>query len=347
MFLRHLERSSSTSHPVDNDVPKMRSTFKVNSAFHGEAVSIYGIDHPHLAIISFSMSDPSLTSTHFYDGILLWQYNSLFFHAEGLAPDVQHTVVFSLHGGTALFDYAVVTVDAEEGASYNSLSSLTPAPTSSESSNPPNKSKTGVTIGPIIRVVVLFTLLGAICLFLRHRRKSGIQCEPVERTEQVPHQSPILANSMVEPFQLNANDTSARNLNHPWSTKIVPNAGSYFPSTTSASEGPPLPSTSATSTGDFRRHKTEMEERLRNLEALEACVKVAKIPGVSDSDNGGQDTSFLHEVIVVVCKRATYDYICPHRRLFTRLFQRRVAVIRTTTKRALRSLMAVPMRTTK
>jgi hypothetical protein len=38
MFLRHLERSSSTSHPVDNDVPKMRSTFKVNSAFHGLSI---------------------------------------------------------------------------------------------------------------------------------------------------------------------------------------------------------------------------------------------------------------------------------------------------------------------
>jgi hypothetical protein len=71
---------------------------------------------------------------------------------------------------------------------------------------------------------------------------------------------------------------------------------------------------------------------LEHMHLQEACVKVAKIPGVSDSDNGGQDTSFLHEVIVVVCKRATYDYICPHRRLFTRLFQRRVAVIRTTTK---------------
>jgi hypothetical protein len=92
--------------------------------FSGNAVYIYGIDVQNPANISFSMDDPPLKSFHYQNtgDHNIYVYDSLFFQAANLAPDTQHTVTWvlekgSLGGGSALFDYAVVTANEVEPSS--------------------------------------------------------------------------------------------------------------------------------------------------------------------------------------------------------------------------------------
>jgi hypothetical protein len=93
----------------------------------GNAVYIYGIDVHNPANISFSLNDPPLKSFYYHDtgDRNIYVYDSLFFQAVNLAPDTQHTVMWVLEkggpgtpgGGSALFDYAVVTTNEAEPSS--------------------------------------------------------------------------------------------------------------------------------------------------------------------------------------------------------------------------------------
>ncbi|KAJ7613747.1 hypothetical protein DFH06DRAFT_138323 [Mycena polygramma] len=123
--------------------------------FQGSAVYIYGIDVINPASISFAMNNPAKTSVHLYEG-QDYVYNSLFFSANDLDPQSEHTVTWSLNsspggGGAGLFDYAVVTVDQADPSSSSTTSPVgttSPASTntagstlrSSSSSNPRSNS---------------------------------------------------------------------------------------------------------------------------------------------------------------------------------------------------------------
>jgi len=169
--------------------------------FQGTAVYIYGIDVVDPANITFAMNNPSVTSFHYYsgDGYI---YNSLFFSATNLDPSVQHTVTWLMEtssngGGSALFDYAKVTIDqadASSSSASNSKSSsagsttggasLTSSPSSASSPSPngtargvvspspssttsgtvspiKSHSKTCATVGTMVAVVVGLALFGA------------------------------------------------------------------------------------------------------------------------------------------------------------------------------------------
>ncbi|KAJ6492796.1 hypothetical protein C8R47DRAFT_1119803 [Mycena vitilis] len=94
--------------------------------FQGSAVYIYGIDVINPASISFAMNDPAKTSVHLYEG-QDYAYNSLFFSANDLDAQSEHTVTWALNsspvgGGAGLFDYAVVTVDQADPSSSSTTS---------------------------------------------------------------------------------------------------------------------------------------------------------------------------------------------------------------------------------
>ncbi|KAJ7190428.1 hypothetical protein GGX14DRAFT_605854 [Mycena pura] len=166
----------------------------------GSAVYIYGIDVDNPANISFAMNDPFKTSFHYYGGEG-YVYNSLFFSANNLDSNVQHTVTWILEtsstggGGAGLFDYAVVTLDQAADSSSSSPasstgsvgSSLGPSPspssssvsaTSAGSSGGPvvatttHKSKTGAIVGAVVGVVGGLAIVGALILFWRRRKST-------------------------------------------------------------------------------------------------------------------------------------------------------------------------------
>jgi hypothetical protein len=97
----------------------------------GSAVYVYGIDLPFelAGNISFTMNDPSLSSFHY--GGTGYKYKSLFFSATKLDDRVQHTVAWLISGssngggGSAVFDYAIITVDQADTSSAASSTSST------------------------------------------------------------------------------------------------------------------------------------------------------------------------------------------------------------------------------
>ncbi|KAJ7686709.1 hypothetical protein B0H17DRAFT_1204132 [Mycena rosella] len=91
--------------------------------FQGSAVYIYGTDVFNPANISFSMNSPPIVSFHYYAGSN-YVDRSLFFMASGL-DDAEHTVTWILEtgsagGGSASFDYAIVTIDQANTPSTSS-----------------------------------------------------------------------------------------------------------------------------------------------------------------------------------------------------------------------------------
>ncbi|KAJ6523600.1 hypothetical protein B0H19DRAFT_650496 [Mycena capillaripes] len=97
--------------------------------FQGTAVYIYGVDWFYSANLTFAMSNPLRASSHLYsgDGFV---YNSLFFSATNLDASVQHTVTWLMEtsasgGGSAIFDYAIVTVDRADVSSSSTSAGTT------------------------------------------------------------------------------------------------------------------------------------------------------------------------------------------------------------------------------
>ncbi|KAF7368622.1 hypothetical protein MVEN_00186100 [Mycena venus] len=122
--------------------------------FQGQAVYIYGISQANSVNTSFTM-DGNVSAFHYYTGSAQFVFNSLFFSAKDLTPNVNHTVSWVLHAtntsgvtGAGLFDYAVITVDQTQSSSSSPSSSSTSPP----SPAPPSKSKSKA--GPIAGGVV-------------------------------------------------------------------------------------------------------------------------------------------------------------------------------------------------
>ncbi|KAF7316302.1 hypothetical protein MIND_00148900 [Mycena indigotica] len=120
--------------------------------FQGVAVYIYGIDVNNPARVGFSMSNPSISTSHYRDtgspGSFI--YDSLFFSMNNLDGTQQHTVAFTeivvdgpggVPGMAALFDYAIVTVDQEDSAPPTQPQKPPPSP-------PPPVTTTRTTTSP-------------------------------------------------------------------------------------------------------------------------------------------------------------------------------------------------------
>ncbi|KAF7289174.1 hypothetical protein MIND_01378500 [Mycena indigotica] len=115
--------------------------------FQGSAVYIYGIDLANPANVSFSF-DGQPAGFHLYTGAEGFVFKSLFFSRSGLSSSGNHTVEWVLrtsktNGTTALFDYAMITVDAATSSS-NTPPGSTSSPSSKKSSN------TGAIAGGVI-----------------------------------------------------------------------------------------------------------------------------------------------------------------------------------------------------
>ncbi|KAK7064666.1 hypothetical protein R3P38DRAFT_2825823 [Favolaschia claudopus] len=159
--------------------------------FQGSAVYIYGVDVINPANVTFAMDNPSLTGSHYYSG-QGYVYNSLFFSASNLDPSVEHTVAWQMElgskgGGSALFDYAVITIElptessssaptSSESTSSTSSPSFTTADATSSASpstdvlSPSKKSNAGAIAGAIVGVLAVVAILGGTYIFLRRRR---------------------------------------------------------------------------------------------------------------------------------------------------------------------------------
>ncbi|KAJ7657780.1 hypothetical protein DFH06DRAFT_1197118 [Mycena polygramma] len=264
--------------------------------FQGSAVYIYGIDMTATSgtNISFNMNNPSTAGFHYF-GATGTTYNVPFFSATKLDPSVQHTVSFigqtSLTGaGAMLFDYAVITVDEQAAASLSSsatlsTSSTSPSPSSTATPAPTRKSKTGAIVGAVLAVVLGMALLGGIFLFLRRRSRrraafaqSNIDIDPgYDGAVAGRRFSRSSAGLIVEPYQ----PMSVDSLRGPSfraeavsvsgvSTAATPSASSppATETTRSDSKTPPAPVVLAWDPNAARARESDMEERLRHLEAL-------------------------------------------------------------------------------
>ncbi|KAF8213353.1 hypothetical protein K438DRAFT_1088447 [Mycena galopus ATCC 62051] len=158
--------------------------------FQGAAVYIYGIDVVNPANVTFAMNNPTINGFHYFSANG-YVYNSLFFSATGLDATVQHTVTWlmeqsSAGGGSALFDYAIVTVDTADSSSSASGSSSTGGASSTGGTSTPSttpspspsgaakkKSDAGTIAGAVVGGIVLLALLGTLVFFLRRRQSTG------------------------------------------------------------------------------------------------------------------------------------------------------------------------------
>ncbi|KAJ7108483.1 hypothetical protein C8R44DRAFT_743771 [Mycena epipterygia] len=253
--------------------------------FQGSAIYIYGIDVVNPANVTFSMSNPPMASFHAYGGGETL-YQSLFFAASALDPSAEHTVTWILEawndGSTALFDYAVVTVDQPDASAAASTASEShtagPAPAAH------NKSKTGSIVGGVVGGIGTLALLGALLVFLRRRRRRHSlgrnTTTPIdggtEKYDAPPSSglfsagySAVSSDSEAvvgEPYQTLAVDAPApptiRSLPAPPSRSSAKDAGSVV---LAWDAHPQRPEASR----DLTSLET-VEERLRNLEALTA-----------------------------------------------------------------------------
>ncbi|KAJ7064043.1 hypothetical protein C8F01DRAFT_1229591 [Mycena amicta] len=158
--------------------------------FNGTAVWIYGIDLADPANISFTLPDVHLSTFHYYNGSEQFVFNSLLFSATNLPTDAgSHTVSWvvnksSKNGTTALFDYAVITVDEEDPASTS------PSESGSASVAHSSKSHAGPIAGGVIGGVLVLLLLGALVLFCWRRRRGNASSQ----NPQTPQ------SEMIQPF---------------------------------------------------------------------------------------------------------------------------------------------------
>ncbi|KAJ6555724.1 hypothetical protein B0H10DRAFT_2122634 [Mycena sp. CBHHK59/15] len=167
--------------------------------FQGADVYIYGIDLDNPANISFTMDD--ITAFHYYAGSEQFVFNSLFFEAKKLTPNVNHTVSWVLHesksnGTTGLFDYAIITVD--DSSSGSPSGSVAPTQSSTPSSSK-SKSNTGAIAGGVVGGVAALALIAALAFFLRRRRATQAQVpDGPEVSESRPRR--VREDYVVQPF---------------------------------------------------------------------------------------------------------------------------------------------------
>ncbi|KAF7339699.1 hypothetical protein MSAN_02185300 [Mycena sanguinolenta] len=273
--------------------------------FQGTAVYIFGIDVLNPANVSFAMSNPTVNSFHYYSGST-YGYNALFFSATNLDSSVQHTVTWlmeqsSVGGESALFDYAIVTLDladtsssATGGASSTGSASVPSVSASpSPSAVPSKKSKTGAIVGAVVGVVVGLALLGMLIgLYLRRRRSIGATMGDIDpdhdfdgrptlsSPDMASHGTSGVAQYTVEPYQplgfpppqpvvhSETSDTATMSA----SMSAVSMAAA--PSESTSLKRPPAPAVLGWEPNDpssQRARNLEVEERLRHLEELVAA----------------------------------------------------------------------------
>ncbi|KAJ6519551.1 hypothetical protein C8R45DRAFT_918550 [Mycena sanguinolenta] len=200
--------------------------------FQGTAVYIFGIDVNNPANVSFAMNNPTVNSFHYYSGTT-YGYHSLFFSATNLDASVQHTVTWlmeqsSIGGGSALFDYAIITLSTfqtpppVQGPPVQTpppVHAPPPPPLVQQLQLPPPvplptalvqsevlvqlevlvqqgllvqpKSKTGPIIGALVGVVGGLVLIGIIIFYLRRRRSRGAAMQAIDSFDGLhnPHGS--------------------------------------------------------------------------------------------------------------------------------------------------------------
>ncbi|KAF7341534.1 hypothetical protein MVEN_01891100 [Mycena venus] len=157
--------------------------------FQGSAIYIYGIDLKDPANISFTM-DGNVLTFHYYNGSEQFVFNSLFFLAKDLIVGVNHTVSWVLHATrangtiqTALFDYAIVTVDqSQTSTSANRSPSSTGSPTIATKSKSHTSAIAGGVVGGLATmgtiVVVTMLLEERVVELESSRRRYGSICRP-------------------------------------------------------------------------------------------------------------------------------------------------------------------------
>ncbi|KAF7369354.1 hypothetical protein MVEN_00264000 [Mycena venus] len=172
----------------------------------GSAVYIYGIDFESGAKISFAL-DGAPSTTHQYEGEEAYVYDALLFKLEGLDSAAQHTVSWliqkndnivksQLGPSSALFDYAVITVD--QAATSSSVPSTTLSGGSSATSVVTiHKSDMGVLVGVVVGGLgAIGCLCVAFILLCRRRRTSVPVLLPINAPQ---HAEPGIAISRRKP----------------------------------------------------------------------------------------------------------------------------------------------------
>ncbi|KAF7331258.1 hypothetical protein MKEN_00002900 [Mycena kentingensis (nom. inval.)] len=145
-------------------------------SFQGTAIWLYGIDLDNPANISFTL-DGAPAGSHHYNGSARFIFDALFFSASGLSAKEgeNHTVAWTLHatktnGTTALFDYAVVTVERDASSSSASAGDSLPTGTGDDVQSSGTPSKTSAIIAGVVSGVVLLIAAAILFVFRRRRR---------------------------------------------------------------------------------------------------------------------------------------------------------------------------------
>ncbi|KAJ6595795.1 hypothetical protein DFH09DRAFT_1357686 [Mycena vulgaris] len=262
--------------------------------FQGSAVYIYGTDAFNPANISFSMSNPPITSFHYYAGAS-YVYRSLFFEATGLDANALHTVTWILEkssaGGTAAsFDYAVLTVDQADpsssvspgstnGASATSISTTSSSASASATTTgtlapATHKSKAGPIVGAVVAVVVGLALLGALYIYLR-RRRTGRSTIPSTANVGVKNYNSPSPRTVASPgYSVEPYGYQPATIGSAPSSAIVPSPftspqmSTVSSSLKSSPEQPVALAPNLQRPDPGRSRDLEVEDRLRHLEAL-------------------------------------------------------------------------------
>ncbi|KAJ6496432.1 hypothetical protein C8R45DRAFT_985885 [Mycena sanguinolenta] len=268
--------------------------------FQGSAVYMYGIDLDNPANVTFTLDDKD-AGFHYYAGSEQFVFNSVFFSATNLsyAPNttstggdfagaINHTVAWILHdtaanGTTALFDYAVITVDADVAGS-SSPSSAAPASSGSTTTNGGKKSTshTGAIAGGVVGGVALLVIVACLALFFVRRRRRG-KHEGVAPVEPAATRragvEPFMAQSPTTPG--GASSMAEKTLDVAWLNPALPLASTTSPSAPSSqtpsapisvsppSSAAPPSSTSPPSSASapHRERERVLEDRIAQLEA--------------------------------------------------------------------------------
>ncbi|KAJ6543284.1 hypothetical protein DFH09DRAFT_1173792 [Mycena vulgaris] len=282
--------------------------------FQGSAVYIYGIDVKNPGNVTFTMSDPTITDFYYVNtgNRSINVYNSLFFSATDLDATVQHTVSFlmvqsPLGGKAALFDYAIVTLDAPDSSVSASATSVSAIATSvsasatsvsasgtstagnftfstkaSPSPSTSKKSKTGTIVGVVVGVVVGLAILGVfINFFLRQRAsRAGPRDMNIDRSYSNADGVPGgLMEFTVEPYQPISFQPAVRSEASPGlSTPAVSPAAGQSHTAQIASSSPVTADSKRSATAlawdpngpteERAAREQNVQERVRRLEAL-------------------------------------------------------------------------------
>ncbi|KAJ7201593.1 hypothetical protein GGX14DRAFT_655423 [Mycena pura] len=266
--------------------------------FQGAAVYIYGIEVIDPANVSFGMSNPSISTFHFDPPASGYVYNALFFHATGLDSAVQHTVTWVLEpnaigGGSALFDYAIVTLEQTDAVSSGSGSSSSSSPSTSSpissstaatspSASPPpsasksHKSNAGAIAGGVVGAIVVIALLASLAFCVQRKSRHGStppdNFEPKYTPLTAPTRASPATHYRVEAFQMPGSSVAMGSTNATASSPSLVSATPVMAPQRRSKEPLTVLGWNAQQGSDNistrNARDLNVEERLRNLEAM-------------------------------------------------------------------------------